>query len=138
MTPHALLFTISAIGISETVYLIQARMLQRGPICLVGSECKEVLESRYNRVLGFHNDVLGLLFYVGVALLTALLVIGVRVPFVELESVVIFMIGVGVVMSGIFTYIQWRVIRKWCFWCVMSALTTGLMAIIVLISDLII
>ncbi len=136
MTPHALLFTISAIGISETVYLIQERVLQRGPICLVGSTCKEVLESSYNRVIGIHNDVLGLVFYVGVAVLTALLVIGIQVPFVELDSVVKFMIAVGVVMSGIFTYIQWRIIQKWCFWCLMSAFTTGLMAIIVLISNI--
>jgi len=136
MTPHAILFTISAIGISETVYLIQERVLQRGPICLIGSTCKEVLESRYNRIFGVHNDILGLLFYIGVALFTALLVIGVQVPFVELEPIVKLMIGVGVMMSVIFTFIQWKIIQKWCFWCLMSALTTGLMAIIVLMSDI--
>lgn len=33
MTPHALLFTLAATGISETVYLIRSCITQKAPVC---------------------------------------------------------------------------------------------------------
>lgn len=135
MTPHALLFTLAAIGISETVYLIRQRRAHEQPVCVIGESCLEVLTSRYSKLFGVPNDVLGLAFYVAVAVLTALLVIGVD-PLVRWETIVELLILGGAVMSGVLMYLQWQVIRAWCFWCVMSAATVFLMALIVVTSEL--
>ena len=77
MTAYALLFILAAIGISETAYLIQKQIARERPICVIGENCHEVLESKYNKTLGIPNEVIGLLFYVVVAFITAFLVIGI-------------------------------------------------------------
>lgn len=137
MTFHALLFTLAAIGISETVYLIRKRMAQEKPVCILGEDCQRVLESKYNKISGIHNEVLGLAFYIAISFLTAFLVIGIE-PMILWDMSVKILIALGVVMSIILIYLQWRVIKAWCFWCVLSALTVFVMGIIVLTTELII
>jgi len=137
MTPHALLFTLAAIGIAETVYLIRKRMAQEEPVCILGEDCQRVLESKYNKILGIHNEIFGLAFYIAISFLTAFLVIGIE-PMIFWDMSVKILIALGVVMSIILIYLQWRVIKAWCFWCVLSALTVFVMGIIVLTTELII
>jgi uncharacterized membrane protein len=135
MTPHALLFTLAAIGISETVYLIGQRRAQKKPICVLGKSCHQVLESRHNKIFGIYNDALGLGFYLVIALMAAFLVIELE-PLNLWENLLKALIAGGVLMSLYFTFLQWQLIKAWCFWCLMSALTVFLMALIVLTSDL--
>lgn len=135
MTPHALLFTIAAIGISETTYLIRKRFAKERPVCVVGERCHEVLESKYNRLFGIPNDTFGLAFYIVVAVFTALLIIGVpHAPLLDL-SVRLLVLG-GLAVSAVLVFLQWKIIRAWCFWCVLSAATTFVMGFIVLLSNL--
>lgn len=137
MTSHALLFILAAIGISETVYLIRKRIAHEQPVCILGEECTKVLESKYNSIFGIPNYYLGLLFYIILSFITAFLVIGVGPLFLWEKVVKISVAGAGV-MSLYLIYLQWRIIRAWCFWCLMSALTVFVMAGIILVSDLII
>lgn len=137
MTPHALLFTLAAIGIAETVYLIRKRIAKEEPVCIFGEECSKVLESKYNKLFGFNNEFWGLAFYVLIAFFTAFLVIGVE-PMIFWDMLVKILIALGVITSIILIYLQWRVIKAWCFWCVMSAITVFIMGIIVLTTELII
>lgn len=134
MTAYAILFTMAAIGISETVYLIRSRKANEKPICPIGGGCSTVLESKYNTIFGVHNDILGLLFYIGATVLTSLIVVEVgQGEFHELiDTILTVMIFGAAGMSLIFTYLQARVIKAWCFWCLMSALTVLIMLITVL------
>ena len=137
MTAHALLFTLAAIGISETVYLIRKKIVHERPVCILGEECNKVLESKHNSIFGIPNYYLGLLFYIILSFITAFLVIGVE-PLIVWERIAEILIAGAAVMSLYLIYLQWRVIRAWCFWCLMSAFTVFVMAIIVLTSELII
>ena len=136
MTALALLFTLSAIGISETAYLIRKRAAREAPVCPVGEDCLTVLSSRYRKILLIPNDVLGLLFYLAASLVTAFLVIEVPLK-IFWVGIVKGMVFIAALVSLVFTYLQWKVIRAWCFWCVMSAATIWLMGVIILVSDLI-
>ena len=130
LTPFALLFTIAAIGISETAYLIQKRISAEQPVCPIGGGCETVLNSKYNRLfLGIHNEVFGFLFYTAFAVISALLVIDVGQIKLLITAALALLAG-ATLASAFFTYLQWRVIRAWCFWCVMSAITVGLMDIV--------
>ena len=132
LTPHALLFTIAAIGISEASYLIRKRIAAERPVCPIGQGCATVLNSKYNRmVLGIPNDLLGIAFYVSLSAVAALIVIGGDNLTLFVNIAKILLLG-GTIMSATLTYLQWKVIRAWCFWCVMSAITVGLMDIIIL------
>jgi len=133
MTTFALLFTLAAIGVSETIYLIRTRIATEKPICPLGGGCATVLSSKYNKIFIIPNDVLGLLTYVIIAFIAAFLVI--EVPPMPLWSIIIkILVSIASLVSFIFTYLQWRVIRAWCFWCLMSAFTIWLMGIIILFS----
>ncbi|MFN7088888.1 MAG: vitamin K epoxide reductase family protein [Candidatus Paceibacteria bacterium] len=133
MTSFALLFTLSAIGISETVYLIRKRIASEKPVCPIGKGCTVVLSSRYSKMFLIPNDVLGLSAYIVSSFFAAFLVIGVE-PMLLWNFGLKILVAVASLMSIFFTYLQWRVIHAWCFWCLMSAFTIWLMGIIILIS----
>jgi len=135
MTTFALLFTLSAIGISETVYLIRTRIAAEQPVCPIGEGCATVLTSKYSKIFIIPNDILGLLAYVVISVIAAFLVIGINVPLWSLVTKIL--IGFASLVSLFFTYLQWREIRAWCFWCLMSAFTIWLMALIIILSAVI-
>ena len=133
MTSFALIFTLAAIGISETVYLIRKRIAAEKPVCPIGDGCEVVLTSKYSRIFFVSNDILGLLTYIIISIIAAFLVIG--VPSVSFWSLSIkILISFASFVSILFTYLQWQVIKAWCFWCLMSAFTIWLMGIIILMS----
>lgn len=134
MTSLALLFTIAAIGISETIYLIKTRMRSEKPACLIGDQCAMVLASRYSRLFLLPNDMWGFLFYMVSALMAAFLMIGVE-PMAFWYMILKIAIAAGSLFSLFLVYLQWRVIRAWCFWCLMSAFTVWLMGAILILSN---
>lgn len=136
MTSFALLFTLSAIGISETVYLIRKRIASEKPVCPIGEGCATVLTSKYSKMFIIPNDILGLLSYIVISLIAAFLVIGVEPVFLW-NFVLKILIAAASLMSILLTYLQWRVIHAWCFWCLMSAFTIWLMGTIILINAVI-
>lgn len=135
MTSLALLFTLSAIGISETVYLIKQRINTQGAFCVIGQGCMQVLESKWRKIFIIPNDILGLFFYISTSSISAFLVIGLGPP-AFWNTLLELAVGVGALMSIFFTYLQWRVLRSWCFWCLMSACTIWLMGIVILVSNI--
>jgi len=133
MTSLALLFTLASIGVSETVYLVKKRISAQSPICPIGGGCEVVLNSKYNKFFLIPNDVLGLLAYVVIAFIASFLVIGVG-PTKLLDDILEISIALASLASIVFTYLQWRVLKNWCFWCLMSAFTIWFMEIIILFS----
>jgi len=133
MTSFALLFTLSAVGIAEMVYLIRTRVAAEQPICPIGGGCQIVLTSKWSKIFVIPNDILGLLNYIGIAFLSAFLVIDIgptNLWFLFLEII----IAATSLLSLFFVYLQWKIIKAWCFWCVMSACTFWLMGVIILVS----
>ena len=136
MTSFALLFTLSAVGISETVYLIRKRIAAEKPVCFIGEDCSKVLTSKYNKIFFIPNDLLGLISYVTISFVAAFLVIGIE-PVFFWTIILKILLAVASIMSIFLTYLQWKVIRVWCFWCLMSAFTIWLMGAIILLSAII-
>jgi uncharacterized membrane protein len=133
MTSLALVFTLSAIGISEVVYLIRTRKSLEKPICPIGGGCVIVLESKYNHTFGIHNDILGLIAYILISLSAAVLVIDVQQAR-YFALALILLVATASAMSVFLTYVQYKIIKAWCFWCVISAFTIWLMGLIIIIS----
>lgn len=137
MTALALLFTLAAIGISETAYLISTRRRHKHAVCVMGgSSCQIVLESKYNRLFGVHNDLLGFVFYLFLTVLLGLIVVG-GGPLTTWGMMAHASITSAAVFSVFLVYLQKFVIRSWCFWCLMSAATTWLMTLIIFLNPLV-
>lgn len=137
--PYLILLIISLVGVLETVYLIHKRRLADHPICPMGGRCDLVLSSKYNKTLGIHNDLAGLAFYVFFVILATLFlfehqfVLAYQTIILTMASAVLI---IATLMSLGFIYLQWRVIKAWCFWCLMSAGTVFLIDLVVLVAVL--
>lgn len=128
------MFTIACVGISETTYLIRSRKASEHPVCIIGHGCIKVLDSKYNMLFGIvHNDIMGLLFYLGVSFISGCFVLGFD-PFNLWGIVLKGIVATGALLSTYFFYLQWKVIKAWCFWCLMSAATVFTMGAIILFS----
>lgn len=136
MTAHALLFSLSAIGVAESVYLVRARLASQRPVCPIGGNCALVLGSKYNKLFRvIHNDVAGLSLYLALLVLTALLLAKVG-PADIWNTLVVGFVTAGSAMSLILIFIQARLLKAWCFWCLVSALIVFSMLIILLAGRL--
>lgn len=135
MITFALILALSVAGICETTYLIRKRLASQHPVCFIGQKCEVVLASKYSKMFFIHNDILGLLSYISILIITALLLLGVLpagLLMLGLEAILI----VGSLMSLYFVFLQWQVIKAWCFWCMMSAFTFWAMGLVLLSSKL--
>ena len=135
MLAHVLLFVLAVIGIGETAYLIYKRIVKERPVCVIGKECHRVLESKYNKILGIPNEIPGLIFFIAISLVTAFLVIEWG-PVIWWDILIKLLILGATLLSLYFVYLQWRVIKVWCFWCVSSAVLVFAMLLVVLTGDL--
>ncbi len=124
---------MAAIGLAEVTYLIRTRRQGEKAICPIGGGCHVVLESKWNRLLGVRNDVLGWIFYLVVGIIAAFLLLEVE-PMNVWLWLLRGMVGAAAGMSIFFTYLQAKVIKEWCFWCLMSACTVAVMFLIVVVE----
>jgi uncharacterized membrane protein len=133
MTAITLLFTMAAIGLAEVTYLIRTRRMGEKAVCPIGGGCHEVLESKWNRLFSVRNDVLGWIFYLVVGIISAFLILEIQ-PLDAWLWLLRAMVALAVIMSIFFTYLQAVVIKQWCFWCLMSALTVAVMFLIIVVE----
>ena len=131
MNIYIIFLALSVLGIVETIYLIIERKRARPPVCVIGESCRLVLKSKYNSILGIHNDVYGFVFYLMILIISLLLIFNYE-SWEWLGSAIKLLIILGVVQSFIFVYLQWRVIKAWCFWCLTSAVIIFLMFVAVI------
>ncbi len=132
------IFILSLSGAAIAIYLIRQRKIHEMPVCILGDECHKVLKSKYNKLLGINNDILGLLFYILVSALSIYILVPILInsPFFILRPLYILILGAvlfsGALLSVVLLFIQWRLIKSWCLWCVLSSIINILMVIIFL------
>lgn len=125
MITHLIIFIFSLVGASGSLYLIYARKKKRAPVCVIGSSCEKVWSSLYSRTFGVENETLGIIFYTVIAMVEGALFLLRYEPLLALgESIIL---AGGAVMSCYFVYVQWRIIKAWCFWCTLSAVIVWVM-----------
>ena len=114
------------IGLGVSAYL-SYKQLSGAPIgtCpIFGGGCEDVLHSKYSQFLGIPLAYYGLLFYAGISTLSALFLFTKKKIFLHLLA---FGAIVGFLDSVMFIYIQGVLIGAYCFYCVVSALTSTLL-----------
>ncbi len=122
----ALFLALAIGGIIDSSYLMWKHRQKKPLICPLDHKCDVVTESRWSHLFYFRNETLGLVFYVG------LLVGGVAVLLVPpwgRTLLFLFLVGsvFGTVFSFVLLYIQLRVIKDYCFYCIISAIITLLL-----------
>lgn len=122
--PNIFIFGIALIGLTgflDSVYLTAKRFLG-GPIpCFVFTGCDTVAQSPYALLFGIPLSVIGMFFYLSVILLA--------IFYFETKQEIAMKIFsllsvVGFLASVYFIYLQAFIIKAFCFYCVLSAITS--------------
>ncbi len=131
MKTYALILALEVAGALIALYLINKRKKSEKVVCVIGGKCGTVLESKYNRLFGVvHNDIMGLLYYL--AMIASLNLIMYEVgPMEILLPAIKAMAALGAGMGVLFMFIQWRVLKAWCFWCILSNINTWIIAALI-------
>lgn len=124
----ATFIVLSIVGIADAGYLMYAHQKKKPLVCPLEHDCSRVTESRWSYVLGVRNELLGLIFYMGILLFALGEVIfpALLQPFYDLA---VLGIGAGLIFSIILLLIEIFYIKDYCFYCVISALLTLLLFI---------
>lgn len=112
---------VGFVGFLDSVYLTAKRFIG-GPIpCFVFTGCDTVAQSPYAVVFGVPLSALGILYYLSVILIVLFYFETKRVELVKLFSA---LSVVGFIASLYFLYLQAFVINAFCFYCILSAITS--------------
>ena len=117
----ATFIVLAILGLVDTLYLVYQHYKKKPLICPVDHDCSVVTESKWNKIFFVRNDILGLLFYIG--LLVAILITIFSPNLIpNLYLLITIATGLGLLGSIFLVYIQLYVIKDYCFYCMVSAI----------------
>jgi uncharacterized membrane protein len=113
---------LALIGIADASYVAQSTYTGRPLWCPIIDGCNTVANSPYARIIGVPLSYFGLVFYLGMLALAALLVVRPFSRALRVSAVLYAAIGVG--SSIYFMYVQLSFIQAVCIYCLVSGITT--------------
>jgi uncharacterized membrane protein len=129
-TLYALAALVSLIGLADAIYLTVEHLSGRSVRCTLVSGCSEVLSSEYATVRGIPLAMIGAAAYFTVFSLAVLAAYSYRWA-AKLLTVIVSLMFVTTLWL---LYLQAFVIRHFCQFCLLSALVTVLLTVLVFIS----
>ena len=112
------LIVLAILGIFDSGYLIKKRVKKKSLICPINGSCKKVVESKWNAIFFIKNDVLGLFYYI-LILFLALYLFFISEKMLFLTQMIS---GASLLFSLVLVFIQAKIIKEYCFYCLISAL----------------
>jgi len=125
---YILASVLSLLGLADALYLTIEHLTGQTVRCTILSGCSEVLSSQYAVVAGIPLAAIGAAAYFTVFSLAVLALFGYRIAGKTLTPLVIAMFFVSVWLF----YLQAFVIRQFCQYCLISALITTCLLVLVL------
>ena len=113
---------LSFLGVCDASYLTYKHYFNKKPlVCPIGEEhsCSDVVDGKYGKIFFVKNEVLGLLYYLGLFLLVL------SAMFTNYTATILVLLVVmtacGFLFSLYLLYLQKYIIKEYCFWCLISA-----------------
>lgn len=123
---------IAGFGVAANVYAVKNAGTKL--VCPTGSDCNVVINSKYAHFFGLNLEYWGMAYYL-VIILAYLGLIFVPAAFSPLA---VWFIVVISVLAGLFSlyllFVQAVLLRKWCIWCILSALLSLGICVLSLVS----
>lgn len=118
------MLVFSSVGILDTFYLVTCKIKEKDVACwfLPQEWCRKVQHSEYSKTMGMPNSALGLAMNLLIFLLSIMFYKGI----VSFWAVFV-PIAIGFVFSMYFLYVQGKILRAYCTWCVLSAINFSVM-----------
>jgi uncharacterized membrane protein len=122
---------VSLIGLADSIYLTVEHLSGRSVRCTITSGCSEVLSSPYASVRGFPLAALGAIAYFTVFSLATLAAFGYR----GLGKLLTPLVGAMFLTTLWLFYLQAFVIGHFCQFCLLSALVTTTLTVLVIFAQ---
>lgn len=115
---NRLVFIFSLLGLFVSAFLLYEYNISGPIVCPIGSGCDVVRSSPYSSFLGISIPILGVIFYLTMAVLSV--AHSYKLPAKLLVKLKL-LGAIGGVGFGVYlTYLEAFVIKAYCFWCVTS------------------
>jgi len=124
----ASLIVLAFLGIADSAYLAWKHFRKQPLVCPIGDKCEAVTESKWSTIFGIRNEILGILYYIAILVGAFLIFYNYRI-----ENYLLIFSGFGLAYSIFLTYIQSRIIKSYCFYCLVSAFLSLLILLNVLL-----
>jgi uncharacterized membrane protein len=125
---------VATIGLIDSVYLSYTALTETSIKCFITHGCDTVAQSPYSKVAGIPLAVYGVIYYVGMIVISALSgFLSHKVPQALREKLplLVFVGGcVGIGLSLYFIFVQAVLIKAMCIYCLISAFCTGALFIL--------
>ena len=122
------------IGFFISSYILYSKKTSTPLICPAKQGCNEVVNSKYGKMFGFENTYIGIVFYLVIIMYGASEFFN-RNLFKQ-DIIYHSLVGasiLSVLFSIYLTFVQAFVLKKWCYYCLASALMSILILIILVV-----
>ncbi len=118
-----LILAIAGFLVSGFIYYKKSR--KEKLVCVIGEDCDKVIRSKYGVTFGIDNTILGMLYYVAVAVGAVLLLSGIAVVLGFSVLDVLIVAGLFAALFSLYlAFIQIFIIKEYCEYCLTSAAIT--------------
>jgi len=125
---------LAIVGFLIAWYIFYKKRKNEHLVCIVAKRCETVLYSKYNKMFGFSNENLGMVYYLLVAVLVIIFLLGIEsFGFISITTILIASAVFAFMFSLYLTYIQFFVLKAACDYCLTSAVINLLILIIEII-----
>ncbi|MBA2705117.1 MAG: vitamin K epoxide reductase family protein [Blastocatellia bacterium] len=128
--PYAFAALVSLVGLADAIYLTIEHLSGRSVRCTIVSGCSEVLSSEYATVRGIPLAMVGAAAYFTVFSLAVLAAYSYKWA----AKLLMVVVGLMFITTIWLLYLQASVIRHFCQFCLLSALVTFVLTVLIVIS----
>lgn len=126
---NRLVFIFSLLGLAVASFLLYEYNISGPIVCPTGTGCDIVRASAYSKFLGISIPILGVIFYLTMAVLSV-------VHSHHLPTKIIRILQLLGAMSGVafgvyLTYLEAFVIKAYCFWCILSFIISIIILLVI-------
>lgn len=127
---NRLIFIFSLLGFAVSAFLLYEYSLAGPMLCPTGAGCDIVRASSYSSFLGISIPILGVIFYLTMAILSVVHSHDLPTKLIKKLQLLFAFLGVG---FGVYlTYLEAFVIGAFCFWCVVSFIISLVILLLIL------
>lgn len=127
---NRLVFVLSLLGLGVAAFLFYEYSITGPILCPTGGGCDIVRASQYSKFLGISVPVLGIVYYLMMAMVSV--IHSHQLPVRLLAKFKLISALVAVIFGVYLTYLEAFVIKAYCFWCVVSfIISLGILGVII-------
>lgn len=130
---HFYLIVLSVIGFAVSFYIYYSKKYDKPMYCPIGKDCDAVVKSKYGKTFGIENTIPGMLYYLMVMAYAIILLFNRNIFKGNIIYYLIVSASIGSVLFSIYlTGVQAFVLKKWCYYCIVSSIASVLILFVLL------